>query len=70
MHCPACGNQPKRNRTGGRIIITAYAIIEGILIRQLGCLVCFYQWGVSLGTPETVFVDFKNKTILERKASV
>jgi len=42
---------------------------DGNLIKIMRCLVCFHSWSENLGKSEVIFVDFKNKIVLEKKAS-
>ena len=58
MRCPKCNCEA---------IVLTNQIVNQELIRDLACLNCDNVFSKNLGKPEIVFVDFKNKIILNRK---
>jgi len=38
-------------------------------MKHMGCVACLHSWVTNLGKSEVIFVDFKRKIVLEKKAS-
>jgi hypothetical protein len=64
MKCPKC---PVCNSV--RLTTIQATQVAGNLMRHMGCLACLHSWVTDLGKSEVIFVDFKKKIVLEKKAS-
>ncbi len=61
----ACGCAPAPARP-----ILSRRLVDGVLIRDLKCLKCAAEFSETLGRPETIFVDFRAKRVVERRCSI